>query len=1010
MNAIVRLFAARPVAVIMMLLALILSGVQAAFRLPLGRLPELNVPRVLVEASIPGLPAAEVRALVAIPLEDALASAKNLSGSSSVSRDGMVVVVLDFRWGEDASRAAGRVSEILDAVYPSLPEGAAKPTVVPYNADREPLIIVTVAPMDDDLAFAGQLAEYEVRSRLRRVEGVGIVTLTGGLKQEVAVSVDMRKAAVRGLTVHDVAGIIARESADSPVGSLREGDLELVAMAKGRASDVEELSSMVAFGPAGPFMLSEIATLGQRNAPRNSIFVASGEEKVALEVYAQTGSDPVATARRVSKVVLELAAEFADVARIELVKDASLPIAASIRDLAIAGIIGAIAAAAALFAFLGDLKAGILVASSIPISIAVTLGALDILGYSLNMMSLGGMGLAIGMISDNAVVVHSALSSSFSGASSRPDPGETAAATGAALSGTFGSMITTSVVFVPVFFLPGAIGGLFGDMAASIIIANLAGWLIAVLALPALYRLFWTPGITQRRQLLESAYRKVLRFALRHQGLVLTGAGLAALCGAVLTLTRPVAFMPPGAMEVIVVRATFPAGTDPDGLSGDARKLSGALASVSGVTAAFGSAGSEIDDTGRRADPEYSMGILSIVCPLGKGADTSSIQDDLLRAARVAVPGNVLLAVAEAADPVARLLGLERTSSIAVRGSSAAEAIARADALEASLLLRAGTALGTLARWPSGTKPQVLMSPLRDNAASLGISLADAALAVRAATEGVIAARLDAGGRQTDVRVFAAGAGGASGSGTLSDLGFIPVLASGDSPVSAATVADFTLACGTVATARLDRADVVYIQAEASPGQKTRMAEAVESVLSGLPWAELVNESAFHTYGLAMAGAVVLVLVLLYLTLGAQFESFRMPVLVMATIPLAMAGTGPLLLLTGIGLDSGSILGLIVLFGVVVNNAILLFETSSARVAEGAGAVVAAYRGASERARPVLATTMTTVAALIPLCVLPSGTMQRSISVTMLGGLIASTVLTLFVSPMTFASGGRRRP
>jgi len=993
----------------MILLALVLSGLQAAFRIPLGRIPDLSIPRVIVEAFMPGLPAAEVRSLLTLPLEDALASAKNLSRMSSVSRDGRVLIVLDFKWGERSAIGAGRVREILDSVYPSLPEGAEKPTVLPFNADHEPLMVVTVASRDGDLAYARRLAEYEVRARLRRVEGAGEVSLYGGLKREIAVAVDMHQAAARGLTVYDIAGIIARESNDSPVGSLREGDLELVAMVKGRALDTDELASMVVSGPSGPFILSELALVGERNASRASIFVSGGEERVALEVYTQPGSDPVATARKARKTILEMAADYETTARIELIQDASIAISKSILDLASAGMIGAIAAAVALFIFLGDLKAGLLVAFSIPVSVAITLGMLEVCGRSLNSMSLGGMSLAIGMISDNAVVVHSALAFRFTSASSRPDADEVAEATGTALAGTFGSMITTSVVFVPVFFLPGAIGGLFGDLAISIIIANTAGWLVAVLALPSIYRLTWAMRVERRRRSLESRYRRALRIAFRHPKTSISVAFLAAFFGTILTITRVVSFMPPGAATELIVQAEFPAGTNPDGLADDACELTKVLTSIDGISGAYGGSGSEDDDANRRSDPGYSMEVLKITCPIKEDADVFAIRKSLLALTLDTLSSDVLITVKEAPDPVARLLDLDQGSSIVVRGSSVQESLARSQEFEAALELEAGVALAYISRWPAGIKPMVLMNPLRDNAATFGVPLSIAAVNVRAATEGVIAVRLDIKGQEMDVRVFAADIGRAAGSGSLAGMGSIPVSASRNAPVPAASIAEFSMTDGNEALARLDRADVVYLETESASGKKNELSKAIERVVATSEWAGRINDSAFHTYGTAMVSAVLLVLVLLYLTLGAQFESFWMPVLVMATIPLAMAGTGPLLLLTGTGLDSGSILGMIVLFGVVVNNAILLFETGSAWVSKGVDRVIAAYRGASERVRPVLATTMTTVVALIPLSLSGAGAMQRSISVAMLGGLIASTVLTLFVSPITFALSGASR-
>jgi multidrug efflux pump subunit AcrB len=623
-------------------------------------------------------------------------------------------------------------------------------------------------------------------------------------------------------------------------------------------------------------------------------------------------------------------------------------------------------------------------------------------------MSLGGISLAIGMISDNAVVVLDALSSRFSGSQERPGPDEMADATGSALAGTFGSMTTTVVVFVPVFFLPGAIGGLFGDLAIAIIAANVAGWLAAVLALPALYRVFWSRRSRRAGKGLETAYRRMLAYGLRRPHVVLGMAAITAMGGAVLVAGRPVSFMPPDAANELLLVAEFPAGTDPDGMARAAPALSAALAAVPGVTGAYGSAGAEDDDLARRADPGYARESLSIRCALAEKADVEQVRADLEEAARAILPGGVGVSVCVPPDPAATLLGLDRGSVMAARGESVEAAGLKADEVSTAIELHAGDALSSIRRSPSGKKSRVILRPRREDQAMLGLSLADTAAMVRMATEGAEVAMMELDGREMAVRVFAAGAGLADGGGSVQEASSVPVSASSGAAVHASTVARFERTDDWTALARLDRYDVVYLEAIPKTGRERGLSLALERVLEDSGGVRRADESAFRLYGRAMAGAVVLVLVLLYLALGAQFESFTLPVAIMATIPLAMAGAGPALVLGGIGLDSGSVMGLIVLFGVVVNNAILLHETSSARRLSGSSPAVAAYAGASERVRPVLATSLTTVLALLPVCLSPGGAAQRSMSVAMLGGLAASTALTLFVSPVLFARSGAR--
>lgn len=988
--------------VIMVIFALILAGIVSAARLPLGRLPEIEIPRVIVEAEMPGLPAADIRALLTVPLEDSLASARGLVRMASMSRDGRAVLSLDFAWGEKTARASSRVKDIIDAAYLALPEGASKPGVLSFDPEAEPLLIISLASKSGDLAFARYFAGHEAKARLRRVEGAGQVIVSGGVEREVAVSVDMRRAAARGLTVHDIARLVAAENNDVPAGAVREGRIESVAVVRGRATDPAGLAALVFQGPSGPFRLSDLAEVEERDAAIKSLFVVDGEERVCIELYRRSGADPVATARNARRVVKNMADEFGRDLAIDIVSDASLPIAASVRSLALDGAVGALVAAMVLLALLGDPRAATLVASTIPVSVAVTLAALRLLGRSLNGMSLGGMALAIGMISDNAVVVLDSLSRRCAGNAARPDSTAAAGATMVVLGGTLGSMATTAVVFVPIIFLPGALGAIFGDLALSVVIANISGWLIAVLALPAMYRLFWSPSRPQKKRKLETAYRQALARAMRKPGLVLCGAALLAVSGLALTLTRPVAFLPPDAATRLELRAVFPPGSDLLGMAPKAAALSAALKTLPGIRVVFGRSGAEADDLARLADLDREESSLVLACELATGCDLPAVRKSLLDTARELLPG-INVSIDIPLDPAARLMGLADAATLAIRASSPADLASRADSVEEALRLASGTALRVIERLPGGASPRILVEPRRDESARLGLGIAAAASALRVATAGATVSSIRRGDGERPIVVFASGAGSADLSGSLSGLLAIPVAAGPDRIIPAAAMARFSTSSEPTALARLDRSDVLYLKAIPAIGRERELEKALASVLQETKFAVKTARTAFGMYGRAMSLSVILVLLLLYLTLGAQFESFGLPLAIMATIPLAMAGVGPVLLASGTGLDSGSILGLVVLFGVVVNNAILLHEAGCARRSSGAGPGVAAYAGASDRARPILVTSLTTIVALLPMCLPSTGATQRSMALTMVGGIVASTVLTMFVSPVVFA-------
>ncbi len=1004
--------AGRPVAVSMALLATVLAGALSLSRMPLERLPPLAVPRIVVEAALPGYSATEVRSLVACPLEDALASAKGLRRVSSVSRDGRAVLTLDFSWGEPPGRAAAQARELADAVFPSLPLGAARPVVHAYDPAVEPLLVLALWPLDGDMATARRLADLECRARLRRIAGIGRVVLVGGAEREIAVAVDEPRAASLGLSVADIAGAVSRESLDAAAGCLREGDRELSVIARGSASSVEELAGLALATPSGAVRLGDLAEVTQRESARRSLFVSDGRECVGLELYRREGAAPVAASRAARAEIAALERDFGSFMGFRLAADASTSVLAAVGALATAGLLGAAAATLALLWLFREPRSGLLVTLTIPLSVLATASCLYASGRSLNVMSLGGMGLAVGMVSDAAVLCLDAMSSRLGASTRRPSPAEIAEAVSTVLPGLSGSLATTVVVFVPVMALPGAVGALFGDIARAIIAANVIAWLLAAFALPAMYRLLWRrslgcrPG-ESRRDGWGRAYGRSLAWAFERPVACLAGAALAAACGSAVTLSRPASLMPADEAEELVLRAAFAPGTDPDGMAHKAVELGRELSAVPGVSAAFGRAGAESEDVSATADPAFAMEALRFRCALVPGSEVEATASLVLAAARRVLPPDIGLELSRPPDPAALALGLGEAGLLAVTAGTQAEASSRADELAASIGERCGQALRTIERRPSGRRPLLLMDVDRPALVARGVSLAEAAATVRASTEGLELSDLEVAGRRLPVRLFARGIDGPEDLASLSLDGAEQGAARGAARgASVGGIARFVRRLDEPEAFRLDRADAFYLRPVPVPGRERELGRAVDGCLRGSTGVVRTGASQATLYARSLGSALALVLALLYLTLGMQFESLSLPLYVMLTIPLAMAGVGPAVALFGLDLDSGVAIGLVVLFGVSVNGAILLEEAIAARRSAGLGPVEAALAGAADRARPVAATALTTILALAPVCLFPAGAAQRSMSATLLGGVAAGTLLTLFVTPLACA---RRR-
>ncbi|MDR0388705.1 MAG: efflux RND transporter permease subunit, partial [Spirochaetaceae bacterium] len=489
MDTLIAFCVRRPVAMIMGVLALFLGAFLALLSLPLEKLPPLSYPRVTVETAYPGMAASDIRSIVSIPLEDALSSVKGLERMRSVSRDGASLIILDFRWGLDPNTASLEVREIIDGIYPVLPEGTEKPLVLPGDSREEAHAVVAVRAKNGDQVFARRLAEYELKARFRRIEGLSRAVLSGGDVPELSVELDLNRLPGQGPAA--VAEILARELADIPGGSAREGSQELVIISRGKPESPEELGSLVLPGINGPLYTADISRTTIKPERKKSIFIYNNEEQVCLELFRREGADPVRLSRDILRTVEEAGKLFARDAEIQVVYDGAAEITGAMTGFFKAALLGIVSVGGILALFMRRVRYCLLAGFSIPFSAAAVLAVLAASGRSLNGMSLSGLTMGIGLVSDVSVIVldllHRSLGKDFPGAD------ETAGLVSSVSLSSFAGTLTTIVVFLPVFFLPGPLGALYGDLSLSLIVSVSSGWVYSQFILPPLYRFCFIP-------------------------------------------------------------------------------------------------------------------------------------------------------------------------------------------------------------------------------------------------------------------------------------------------------------------------------------------------------------------------------------------------------------------------------------------------------------------------------------------------------------------------------------
>ena len=1012
MKDIITLCVRRPISIIMLMIAVFFGAAYSIRVLPLDMLPEIIIPRITVETVYPGMGAAEVRVAVTIPLEDSFSALKGLEGINSVSRDGSSLIILSFRWGTTPVRAAALVREAIDTVYPGLPHGVSKPALVSADSSDKPHAIIAVRSLTGDNSFAGNLAEYELRARFRRIDGAGRVSICGGEKQEIRIRADPARLVSMSLNGNDLAGLIAYETGDFPAGSAREGNKELTVVSSGRPKTAEELSGLVISAGNGPFMIGDLAETSRELSSRQSLFIFQNVEQTAIEIYRRPGADPVRLSKDIAKVIDECSALFSADAQISPVYDSSPTIVRGLGDLGISGAFAALAVILLLTLSLGRLDRSMLAVLSLPFSASVSLIALAASGRSLNSMSLAGLALGIGLVSDTAVLVLDLFCRKFGSSKQFPSPAEAGALAASLSLSSMAGAVTTMIVFLPVIFLPGALGALFGDLALSLIVSVAAGWFYAQFCLPSLYCFLSIRGLKLKTReanvfsktsvpTIEKRYGRLLKKVIRHPASVIAGSVFASFLGLALLYTRPAEFITPETVSEIEVAVDFPPGITPDGAVSRGIEISGTLSGLGGISALYGVMGAEADDHGRRSDPGFRRERLLFRCFLEKGRESAQMIEKIQSA--LGDSDSFGVSVGYPPDRTAAILGLSPAMTLALKGPDPDDCSSRGEALAEQLRREAGSALRSVRLRPSGTMPQLRLVPRREICASLGISASNIASALYAASEGIVSGSMEIEGRPLDIRVSLDIPD--DDPDIIKELPLsLPLLSNGRraAPVSLGFLTDIEWIEAETALIRQERSDVVYLDLIPAAGKEKIIRDLVSGLDANGINGERVDESVFIRYRAALAATVGLVLFLLYLILGAQFESFLLPLIFLLSVPFSLAGAGPALFLSSSSLDAGAVLGLVVLFGVSVNNGIVFFEISEEKIRSGYPPAKAVYLGALERFRPVLLTTLTTIFALLPLVISPLGNSQRSMASAMLGGMIVSSLLAFFAFPPVF--------
>ena len=993
--------------------------------IPIDMLPDINPPFLVVMTTYRGAGPETVENSVTRPLESQFVNISGLQNISSVSRENLSIVVMEFAFGTDLDAKTSDARDRIDRVRASLPGEAETPIVLQIDMDMMPIMRIAVQG-DRSVNELQDIATNIVVSRLEQIDGVGSANVMGGQERQVRVEISQNRLEAYGLTIGSVAGILAAQNLELGAGSIVDGARSYGVRTAGEFRSVQDIAETVIVTRGGAdIRLLDIAevSLGYPNATSSAII--NGEAGVFVSINKQSGTNSVAVADRIYERLDEISGFLPPDISLVIIQDTTTQIRGMIDELLSSALVGAVLAMAILLLFLRNIKSTIIIGISIPFSILVTLLVMNFMGITLNMLTMAGLILGIGLIVDCSIVVLENIFK-YRERGAKPDI--------AAILGTQEVMVTiiaatmtTLFVFVPVLLFQnrlGFIGILIQDLIITVGISLTSSLLVAIFLVPVLaskYLPLYTRAQKPLRnkvlvkidsslekgiQSLTRAYSGLLSQAVKYRSIT-TIFVISAFLGSVLALTRiPIVMTPPMNEDSFTLNVNLPLGTLYEDVKATMLQLQEiALNDIRGITSIVTS----IDESPGGLFGGSSQGSLAVTLDLDMpGADTAEQAQNRLRSRFDYFPN------AEFSFDQSRGMMGGSDIELVLRIHDIDQGMTAAREIKELIEARVPELIELSMDMTEGL-PQVEVVIDRNRAFNLGLSIGAIAREIASAMNGVTATTFRHGGNEYDVVLEFR----EEDRERLSDMGRILVASNTGNLIPVSNFATLEKSLGPVSINRENQARVIRISGTLEDSgmardveQRIREILAAEYILpDGIflsfdgQWGEI--RETVETFMIIIFLAILLV----FGTMAGLYESFKGPLINLFTIPLVLIGVVAIHIITGQAISMITMIGLLMLIGIVVNNGIILVDYTKLLVGRGVPVRQACIEAGEARLRPVLMTALTSMLAMIPLAFFPgnSAGFIQPIGLTVIGGLFSSTFITLFFIPVLYSLFHERR-
>ena len=992
-----RLVLKRPVATVMTLLCLLVFGISSVFSATLEQMPDTDTPMLIVMGMYSGAGPEDINELVTEPIEDEVSTLEGVKGMSSSSSDGRSMVMLEYDYGTDMDEAYDDLKKKLDNLERQLPDDV-ETTVMEMNNNASTTMMLSIAHKTETDLY--DYVDQKIVPEFEKITSVADVEAMGGSSEYIKIELQSEKMAQYKLTMHQIKSAMSAANLSYPSGDAVAGNLELSVTTSVENDTLDDLKRVPITTSSGQIVyMEDIANVYEAEEQRGGISRYNGQETISLSISKQQSSTAMDVSSAVQKTIASLEAADEDL-KITVARDTADSILSSLQDVAVTMVLAVIISMIIIFIFFGDYKASLIVGSSIPTSILLSLILMTSVGFSLNVITMSALVLGVGMMVDNSIVV---LESCFRATDACEDKGllgyakSALGGTGIVLQSIIGSTITTCVVFIPLVFLQGMTGQMFKPLGYTIVFCMTASLFSAMTVVPLSYMMY-KPKETEKAPMsrpvahLQNAYRRIMPGLLRHKAVVMLSSVAIIIATLVLASGMETELMTSDDTGTVSVSIE----TRPGILSEQADEM---LSRAEAIVAA--------DENVESYMLRYNSNSGTITAYLEDDRTMDTDEVASLWEKEMADIDNCTITV-EASTSMS-FMGRGRGYETILRGTQYDELKEVSDRIVKEMTARSDVA--NVHSSIENTAPIVTIEVDPVMAAAEGLTPTEIGSMVSQMLDGMEVTTLDIDGREVSVMAEYP----EEDYRTVDQVKGIILTKPSGGYVALTDVAEIYFKDSPASISKTDKSFEITITADYTGGNVKSVidSEVINPNLSGtITTGVNSRDKMMQEEFSALYKAIAIAVFMVFVVMAAQFESPKFSFMVMTTIPFSLVGSFGLLKVTGVTISMTSLLGFLVLVGTVVNNGILYVDTVN-QYRMTMDLKTALIEAGATRLRPILMTSLTTILSMIPmaLAIGSSGSTTQGLAVVNIGGLTAGVLVALFILPIYYAvmNGNKKR-